>query len=31
MAKFEEIGNKSQEHCTWDPTRNDMSEFGPTK
>lgn len=31
MSKFEEIGRNFQEHCTWDPTRNDMSEFGPTK
>jgi methylglyoxal/glyoxal reductase len=31
MASFDDIGRNFKENCTWDPTKNDMSEFGPTK
>lgn len=32
MEKFDEIGRRGREGCTWDPTNNDIAtEFGPTK
>ena len=31
MENFDEMGRKQKDNCTWDPTSNDMSDFGPTK
>ena len=31
MEKFDDMGKKHKDNCTWDPTKNSLSEFGPLR